>query len=369
VKIVAVRWTPYAIPFRRPIVTSHRRWDGREGVILEIETHGGRRGLGDVAPLPEFGTADAAACAAALAALAHKLVGKAVSDATSAFDAAVPDAVFAPLRCAIETACLDIEGQASGMSIARLLVTDAPATVAVNAIVSDEHASTRAVAEGFRAIKLKIGAASQADDVARVAAVRRAIGPGVTLRLDANGAWREHEAIAFIRAAAPSEIEFVEQPIASGDLAAMRRVRAAVSVPIAADEDVTSVDAARRIVTAGAADVLIVKPAVVGGLRRACEIAAIAAAAGAEAVVTSAMESGVGVAGALQAAAALGGGGSHRHAAGLATLDLLVSDLLIERLPVVAGAMAVPPGPGLGVALDAAEAERWQAGPAGEVRA
>ena len=356
-----MRWTPYAIPFRRPLITAHRRWDVREGVIVEIETDAGFRGHGDVAPLPEFGTADAAACAAALATAAPGLAGTPVDGAMRALDAVVTDAAFAPLRCAVETACLDIEGRAAGMSVARLLAPAAAASVPVNAIAADEHEAARAVVGGFHSIKLKVGAASRADDLARIAAVRRAIGPGIALRLDANGAWTEQEATEFMRAAAASDIEFVEQPVAAGDLAALRRVRASVPVPIAADEDVTSVDAARRIVAAGAADVLIVKPAVVGGPRRACEIAAMAAAAGVSAVVTSAMESGIGVAGALHAAAACAG--SAARASGLATLDLLGSDLLVECPPVVGGAMAVPSGTGLGVALDEAALEQCRTGP------
>ena len=302
--IVAVRCSPYAIPFRHPLVTSHRLWDTRAGLIIEVETDTGLRGLGDVAPLPEFGTADLLACAAAQAESAPMLVGAPIDDAMRSFDEAIPAPAFAPLRCAIETACMDIEGQLSGVSVASLLGPSPAASVPVNAIAADEHDAARAVVAGFSAIKLKVGAASPVDDLARVAAVRRAIGPGVALRLDANGAWTEQEAIDFIRAAAASDIEFIEQPVAPGDLPALRRVRESVSVAIAADEDVTSVEAARRIVIACAADVLIVKPAVVGGPRRACEVAELAAVAGVAAIVTSAMESGIGVAGALHAAAA-----------------------------------------------------------------
>jgi len=266
VKIVGLRWTPYSVPFRQPLVTSHRMWYAREGIIVEIETDTGVRGLGDVAPLADFGTAGVDECLRAIDGVASRLAGVSVVDGMFLFDAAVPDVAFAPLRCAIESACLDIEARAAGTSVAALLA-DAPVhAVAVNAVVAGEREAASVVAVGYRCVKLKVGAARAAEDVARVAAVRRSIGPGVALRLDANGAWSEGEAIAFLRDLAAHDIEFVEQPVASGQLDAMRRVRETTAVALAADEDVTSVGAARRVLDASAADVLIMKPAVVGGL-------------------------------------------------------------------------------------------------------
>jgi len=365
VRITELRWTPYAIPFRRPFVTSRYRWDAREGIIIELTTGTGLRGIGDVAPLPEFGTADVAACADALNRIAPLLTGAAIDDSVNVLDAAIADAALSPLRCGIETACLDVLARAGGVSLARLLAAAPASRVAVNAVASGESDAMRAVAAGFRCIKLKVGGASRESDVARVAAVRSAIGPDVALRLDANGAWTPADAITFTNAVAPYAIEFVEQPVAAGDFAALRRVRDSVTVQIAADEDVTSVQAARRVLDARAADVLVVKPAVVGGLRRALDIVEMAAAAGASAVITSAMDSGVGVAAALHVAAASQGPTSAQspRASGLATLDLLVDDLLCGGLPVAGGAMTLPTGPGLGVELDRQALDRYATGP------
>lgn len=370
-RIAELRWTRYAIPFRRPFVTSRYRWDAREGIIIELATDAGLHGIGDVAPLPEFGTADVAACADALGRIAGLLNGAAIVDAMKVFDAAIADAALSPLRCGIETSCLDVLARAAGVSIARLLAPAPAHRVPVNVVVSDEQDAVRAVAAGFRCLKLKAGAAPRESDVARVAAVRDAVGPDVAIRLDANGAWTPTEAIACINAVAPYAIEFVEQPVAAGDLAALRHVRESVTVPIAADEDVTSIEAARRVLAARAADVLVVKPAVVGGLRRAMQIVEMAAAAGASAVITSAMDSGIGVAASLHVAAASYGRDSVQppRAVGLATLDLLVNDLLCGDLPVADGAMMLPTGPGLGVELDRQAMERYAAGPARSVPA
>ncbi len=188
-----------------------------------------------------------------------------------------------------------------------------------------------------------------------MAAVREALGPEIKLRIDANGAWSEEQAVRAVRELERFDLEMVEQPVAAGDLRGLARVRAAVGVPIAADEDVTDLEAAERVLEAGAADVLIVKPMVVGGLRPARRIIELAAAAGAEAVVTTTIDAGIGTAAALHLAATLPPGGP---ACGLATGSLLAADLITPPLVARCGRMELPEGPGLGVELDEGQLAR-----------
>ena len=195
-----------------------------------------------------------------------------------------------------------------------------------------------------------------ADEVERIAAVRAAIGPAVWLRLDANEGWGVERAIAVLRACAALDLELVEQPVPADDLAGLAAVRRAVEVPIAADEAVRDEASALALLAADAADLLIVKPTIVGGLRAGLRIAAAAAAAGRGAIVTSALEAGVGVAAALQLAASLG---PADRAHGLATGALLAGDLLARPLAIVDGRLALPSAAGLGVELDRAALARW----------
>ena len=168
------------------------------------------------------------------------------------------------------------------------------------------EAARQSVDAGFVTLKLKAGAERETEVlVDRVRAVREAIGPDVHLRLDVNGAWDPPTAEERLEAVERFRLEYVEQPLAGDDAEALAELRRRVRVPIAADESVTSVKAARELLDAEAVDVLVVKPARVGGLVVGAEIAALAAERGVPVVVSTLFETGVGIAAALAMAARL----------------------------------------------------------------
>lgn len=368
-RIAQITWYTYAIPFTAAFTTAHGVARQRAGAIVRVAAEGGLVGLGEIAPLPEFGGGTLADALAGLPALATALLGSTVGQALSRLDRLdYAAAGVAALACGLDTALLDVAAQAAGLPLARLLSPAASAQVPVNATIgaaglaAATEAASQAAQAGFGCAKLKVGVApTPAAEIARIAAVRSALGPGPRLRLDANGAWEVAEAIAIIRAAAPYGIELVEQPVAAPDLAGMAQVRRAVRTPIAADEAVGGPEQASEVLAAGAADVLIIKPMLAGGLRRAQAIGALAEAAGLRIIVTTTIDTGVGVAAALHLAATLP---PPQPACGLATSALLHSDLLTEPLAVRHGALRLPGRPGLGIALDlralAQYAGAWQ---------
>ena len=131
------------------------------------------------------------------------------------------------------------------------------------------EAAQQSVESGFATLKVKAGAERETEVlVDRVRAIRAAVGPDVRLRLDVNGAWDLATATDRLEAVARFDIEFVEQPLAAHDLDGMAELRRRVRVPIAADEAAASVRDVRGLLEAEAADVLVVKPARVGGPRR-----------------------------------------------------------------------------------------------------
>ena len=207
------------------------------------------------------------------------------------------------------------------------------AVIPVNAFLPAGAPIDAAALVGFPAIKVKVGRGDPADDVRRIHELRDAVGPEPALRIDANGAWDVATAIDVLGALSSLVIEFAEQPVASvEDLAAVRR---ATDVPIAADECVRSVEDAQRVRDAGAADVIVLKVQPLGGVRRALEIVD---ACGLPAVVSSMMETSVGIAAGVALAAALD---ELPYACGLATLDEIEGDVTDDPLVPSAGMLAV----------------------------
>lgn len=201
--------------------------------------------------------------------------------------------------------------------------------VPVNALVNGPGFDADAL-RGFPAVKVKVGSPG---DVALVAEVRDAVGPRVALRVDANGAWDVDTAIDIIKRLARYDLEFVEQPVAS--LEDLARVRQGVDVPVAADECVRSLADARRLRALDAADAIVLKQQPLGGVRASL---IIAAEAGVPAIVSSMMETSVGLAAGVALAAALP---ELRYACGLATLSQIAVDVVRDPLTPEHGAVRV----------------------------
>ncbi|MBU2695031.1 o-succinylbenzoate synthase [Pimelobacter sp. 30-1] len=231
------------------------------------------------------------------------------------------------LRCAEEAAAGDWPAP---------LRDRVPVNVTVPA-VDPERAHAIVRAGGCRTAKVKVAEPGQstADDEARVEAVRDALGPDGHIRIDANGAWSVDEAVAAIgrldRAA--GGLEYAEQPVASvEDLALVRR---RVAVPIAADESIRRAEDPYRVRDLEAADIAVLKVQPLGGVRACLEIAE---RIGLPVVVSSALETSVGIAAGVALAAALP---ELPYACGLATVQLLTADVVAEPLLPVDGALPV----------------------------
>jgi O-succinylbenzoate synthase len=201
-------------------------------------------------------------------------------------------------------------------------------TVPVNALVDGPFLVQDV--RGYPAVKVKV---RDATGVALVRAVREAVGSDAAVRVDANGAWDVDTAVTMITKLAAFDLEYVEQPCASlDDLAVVRR---RVDVRVAADECIRSLDDARVLRAKHAADVVVLKQQPLGGVHAAL---AVAEAAGVPAVVSSMMETSVGIAAGVALAAALP---ELPYACGLATLDALAGDVTHQPLAPVDGALPV----------------------------
>lgn len=300
-----------AVGFSIPLTTPFRRTEIREGLLIQ-----GPAGWGEFAPFPEYGPAESA-----------RWLSAAIEAAWIGWPQAVRD------------------------------------SVPVNAIVPavDAAVAARLVrASGCRTVKVKVAEPGQslADDIARVAAVRDTLGVQGQIRIDANGAWTTGDAVVALRALGELHLEYVEQPCASlVECAALRRV---VDVPVAIDEALRNADDPHRVVgLREAADVLVLKVPPLGGVRPAL---AVADTYGLPCVVSSALDTSVGLAAGLALAASLP---ELPYACGLGSGLLLTSDVTDDRLLPVDGELAVRNvSPSLGaagaVAMDPAGRARWR---------
>ncbi|MSQ23627.1 MAG: o-succinylbenzoate synthase [Chloroflexi bacterium] len=366
-KIESVAWTRFRIPFLREFVTAHGPIRIREGLLLRLKV-GGIEGYGEASPVPGFEGPSLIDTLIAIEALGPQLVGRELDEVGAILGRARGILAGAPLaECAVDMACWDVTGKRAGVPLASMWGGDSLVPVRVNATVGVADAEGAAVAAslaveaGFRCIKLKVGvAASREAEIARVAGVRAALGPLAQLRLDANGCWDRDTAVELILALEAFDLELVEQPVTASDLEGLAEVRARVRVPIGADESVGNPEQARRVIEAGAADVLVVKPMAAGGLTASLEILQLVRDAGLRALVTTSIDSGAGIAAAIHLSAMLP---EPRLACGLATASLLAADLAQESVAIIDGAAVVPPRAGLGFAPSEADlltyTDRW----------
>ncbi|MEO5663007.1 MAG: o-succinylbenzoate synthase [Nocardioides sp.] len=211
-----------------------------------------------------------------------------------------------------------------------------PVNVTVPAC-SPERARQIVLAGGCTTAKVKVAERGQtlADDIARLEAVRDALGPGGLIRVDANGGWDLDEAVRAITLLerAAGGLEYAEQPCATvEELAAVRK---RVDVPIAADESIRRAEDPYRVRDLEAADIAVLKVQPLGGVRACLRIAEDI---GLPVVVSGAVESSVGIAAGVALAAALP---TLEHACGLATIQLLTDDVAVEPMLPVDGFLPV----------------------------
>lgn len=343
-RLTDARLLPYRLPLKRQWTAAATTLAERRGMLIGVIADG-LTGWGDCAPLPSSEAAAQARVFAALNAAIAGAAGLSVDALRSRLAGIDPPEA----RWALETALLDLEARAQGRSLASLLGAPSMPSVAVNAALGalDPGCAARAAAaleHGYAIAKIKVGLVEVDVEIERLLRVHRETGGRLRLRLDANRAWGDADAWRFLSAASNLPIEAVEEPLAAPTLARLGRLQAALPFAIAIDEslpvlgldDVLAARAVRR---------LVVKPARLGGLAATLELAAKARRAGVEVVLTSVVDSAVGVTAAAHLAAALPAAPELAH--GLGTSEWLLADVG-PAPPVVDGRMRLSEAPGLG---------------------
>lgn len=334
---------PFSLPLAAPLSTASGTIDRRRGFIVRC-SHRDETGVGDATPLPGW-TEPHEACERALTAA----VDRTADEGMRAARRAMPGNAVAA-RHGVSTALLDADARSEGLSLSEWLDDDQPAaSVPVNATIGDTppaetaSAAGEAVDAGFDCLKVKVGSGAPERDLERLRAVRRAIGDAPTLRLDANGAWSPPAAKDVLGELSSIGVSYVEQPLAPDDLAGHAALRGG-PVGVALDESLIEHDVT-AVLGAEAADVLVLKPMVLGGPGAAYAIATRLRDAGVDPVLSTTIDGVLGRTAACHVAATI----PEVRPCGLATADHFERDLGPDPAPVSDGRMAVPDGPGLGV--------------------
>jgi O-succinylbenzoate synthase len=230
-----------------------------------------------------------------------------------------------------------------------------PVNATVPAVPAGEVSGILQRYDGCTTAKVKVAELGQRlqDDVDRVAAVRDAMGPRAAIRVDANGGWSVAEATDALRRLAGYGLEYAEQPCASVEELASLRItlaRNGIDVLVAADESIRKAEDPMRVVREEAADVIVVKVAPLGGVRAALDVAQ---SCGLPTVVSSALETSVGIRAGLALAAALP---DLPFACGLGTVELMAGDVSHDPLVPVAGSIALRD-----LTIEQELLDRWQA--------
>ena len=345
-RLSSVEVIPYALPFKEPYVTARGALERREMVLLRVRDEDGVVGLGEAVPLALRG-------GVGLTEVVRELEGWAESREVAGLSA--------PSKCAVATAEMDLLGRrAAGQGSATGSTEAVPCNATLVAGAPNEVAAQaeRWAEDGFTTFKLKLGAEtvknlveqgfSRSRDVGIVRAVREAVGDETRIRVDVNEAWDLETAKRVLAAIEPLGIELAEQPVAG--LEAMAELAGSTSIPLAADESVTSTEEAERAATLGACEFTGIKLSKVGGPEEALAIADVLPA-----YVTSALDGPVGIAAAAQVALSLAETTHPERlhlAHGLATQRLFAATIASVECEVRDGMLHLPPGPGLGIEID-----------------
>lgn len=371
-RITGLRATPVAVPFTQPEAWAFGERTGMVSVLLEVDTDEGLVGLGEAAAYPS-----ADIITAVLRSIEPLVVGESVFNIERIMKRINIVGTWhhvkatSPAIAAVEMACWDLVGKASGQPVVNLFGGRVRERVeyfyyltrkSAEAMASD---AAEGAAKGFSTFYLKACSDNPHDDVERVEAIHAAVGADVKVRVDSNESWSSAAAIRILGEMERFGLELAEQPVSGRNLQEMAYVRSQLNVPLLANEASWTRYDQLEVIRHGAADVLSIDNQMDGGLGNLKIGAALCEVAGLPVLKHSLGELGV----ATYAGAHLLASIPNALFASQAYGSFLADDVIegASPLPYIDGCLTVPDGPGLGVTLDVERvgkyAEAYKRGP------
>ena len=363
-RIQRIQAIAISLPMIKPVKMSFEEVRNAENVLARIETSDGIVGWGEAASAPTMTGETPGSMVAAIRYLADKLEGLPADDIGAAMHRA-GQYLYGnnSAKAAIEMALWDALGQAKGKPVyellggAKRLRVPALRLIGTGSTEGDIAETQKRLADGYVAIKIKVGVASPEADAERARAICAMVKDDkVLICTDANQAWTPDEAIRFVRGIADTRIEFFEQPVAGHDVAGMARVAAASRVKIGVDEGLHSMDDLQQHHNMKAAQGCSLKTIKLGGMRPVYDAALLCEKLGMQVnLACKIAEAGIASAGLMHLAAAIP---AVDWGVSLSS-PYLADDIVAEPIRLNGGWLNVPTGPGLGVRVDDAKVKRY----------
>ena len=352
-KIQSIQIGKVSIPLKKPFKTALRTVHSAEDIIVKVMADSGEVGFGNAPPTAVItGDSQDSIIAAIRDTLAPKLVGMEV-DNLEGIMAALDSGMLhnCSAKAALDIAVHDLFGKRYGLPLYKLFggycrSMETDLTISLNEPDEMVRDSLEAVAEGYTALKLKVGN-DPALDIRRVQAIRDAVGPAVKIRLDANQGWNAKEAVRTIRRfeADGLDIELIEQPVKAHDFDGLKYVTDHVETDIMADESAFGPYEVFRLLSMRACDLVNIKLMKAGGLHNAVKIAHFAETMGVQCMMGCMLESKVGI----TAAASLAAGKRIVTRADLDAAVLLAEDPVVGGVSFDKNQLILSEAPGLGI--------------------
>lgn len=371
------------IPIRVPLNPDLAIKSGRGGshtvspfLLVRLHTDAGFTGVGEASCTPRWSGEDQTSAAHFINTyFAPLLVGEdptQVESLTTKYTHPVAGNYFT--KAGVEMALWDLAGKAANKPVYELLGGKVRNHVATKWSVSGQPPEKAAdiarwaISKGFKKMKVKVGLDPDSD-VARVRAVRDAVGPSVKIGVDANGGWPDArtaiDTIQRLRDAA--DIYFAEQPVPAGDSSEMAEVRRAINLPVVADESIYTLTDAKVLHRAGACDVFSIYVGKAGGILPAKRIADFARSVGLSCTIGSNLELGVGSAAMAHLGLASPGIDPDRYPCDIIGPFYYEDDIVKEPIGLTGGKAWPSARPGLGVELDGEKVARYRVGKDGSL--
>ena len=354
-KVKDVEVYDYGIKLVEPFVISLGTSYSTNAVLVRIVTDSGITGIGESSPFQPITGETQETNIAVARSIREMIRGKDPLAIESLLELIKPFMHSNPsIVAAFDMAFFDILGKVAGLPVFRLLGGDKTTfeTDLTTGIDTPEKMADSAkvnVAKGFKTLKIKVGKDPD-EDVARIQAIREAIGFDASLRIDANQGWTAPDAVSALKRMEKFKIQFCEQPVLITDIAGMKAVRQESPIPIMADESLFFPADAIELIKAEACDYFNIKLMKAGGMMNALKISIIAESANIRCMLGCMMESRIG----LTAAAHVHGARKNIVFADLDGFLTHTVDPVIDGMTVTGGMVSLPEKPGLGVDIDPA---------------